>query len=65
MQNYTVRVFHTGYFDAEVSAESVEEALEAAEYINPFDSEEYRNQFFDSLEVQPTETMLLGEYGED
>lgn len=65
MQNYTVRVFLTGYFDAEVSAESPIEAMEAAEYIDPFDSEEYRSQFLDSLEVQPTETMLLGKYGED
>lgn len=60
---YKVRVYYTGYFDAEVTAESAGEAIEAAEYIDFLDSEEYRNQFFDSLEVQPNETMLIGTYG--
>lgn len=60
---YKVRVYYTGYFDAEVDAESVGEALDAAEYIDFLNSEEYRNQFFDSLEVQPNETILIGTYG--
>lgn len=60
---YKVRVYYTGYFDAEVDAKSVGEALDAAEYIDFLNSEEYRNQFFDSLEIQPNETMLIGTYG--
>ena len=60
---YKVRVYYTGYFDAEVTAESAGEAIDAAEYIDFLSSEEYRNQFFDSLEVQPNETMLIGTYG--
>lgn len=60
---YKVRVYYTGYFDAEVTAESAGEAIDAAEYIDFLNSEEYRNQFFDSLEIQPNETMLIGIYG--
>lgn len=60
---YKVRVYYTGYFDAEVTAESAGEAIDTAEYIDFLNSEEYRNQFFDSLEIQPNETILIGTYG--
>lgn len=58
-KEYKVRVYFSGYFDAEVNAINDKEAIYLAEYINPLDDECYREQLLSSLEIQPTETQIL------